>query len=294
MGDACDRSREQFTLSEKLSRAVRKSFVNLANANKIYQANYIVNRCPRCQTVLSDIEVNFEDTTGKLYNINYFLADTTNSTNTEKKAITVATSRPETMFGDVAIAVHPEGQRKDYIGQKVIIPFTTIEIPVIAEPEVALDFGTGALKITPVHDPVDFALGQKHRLPLDIFAFDKAGIWTELAGPFAGKDIKKDFEELIEKLTNEGYLLGTEDYETKVPNCDRCNTRIQPLVSKQRFVDVKEYADQSINAVKTGETTIHPARFNKTFFDWMENIRPRCISRQLRRGHRIPVRYCDN
>lgn len=286
MGSACDWTREQFTLSEKLSRAVRKSFVNLANAQKIYQANYIVNRCPRCQTVLSDIEVAYNDITGKLYYVQYF--------NPEKTAsITVATSRPETMFGDVAIAVHPEGQRKERIGKTVCIPVSNKEIPVISEDSVALDFGTWALKITPVHDPVDFALGQKHNLPLDIFAFDKAGIWSELAGVFAGKHIKKDFDEFIEYLQTNGLLTKTEEYPTTVPHCERCNTRVEPLVSKQRFVDVKEYADKSIDAIKTGETTIHPARFNKTFFDRLENIRPWCISRQLRRGHRIPVRYCE-
>lgn len=286
MGSACDWTREQFTLSEKLSRAVRKSFVNLANAQKIYQANYIVNRCPRCQTVLSDIEVAYNDITGKLYYVQYF--------NPEKTAsITVATSRPETMFGDVAIAVHPEGQRKERIGKTVCIPVSNKEIPVVAEDTVALDFGTWALKVTPVHDPVDFALGQKHHLPLDIFAFDKAGIWSDLAGVFAGKHIKKDFDEFIEHLQTNGLLTKTEEYPTTVPHCERCNTRVEPLVSKQRFVDVQEYANKSIEAVKTWETTIHPARFNKTFFDWMENIRPRCISRQLRRGHRIPVRYCE-
>ena len=140
---------------------------------------------------------------------------------------------------------------------------------------------------------MDFALGQKHNLPLDIFAFDKAGIWSELAGAFAGKHIKKDFDEFIEYLQTNGLLTKTEEYPTTVPHCERCNTRVEPLVSKQRFVDVKEYADKSIDAIKTGETTIHPARFNKTFFDRLENIRPWCISRQLRRGHRIPVRYCE-
>ncbi len=286
MWSACDWSREQFTLSEKLSRAVRKSFVNLANAQKIYQANYIVNRCPRCQTVLSDIEVAYNDITGKLFYIQYF--------NPEKTAsITVATSRPETMFGDVAVAVHPEGQRKERIGKKVCIPVSGKEIPVISEDTVALDFGTWALKVTPVHDPVDFALGQKHHLPLDIFSFDKAGIWSEIAGVFAGKHIKKDFDEFIEYLQNNSLLTKMEEYPTTVPHCERCNTRVEPLVSKQRFVNVEEYANKSIEAVKSGGTTIHPARFNKTFFDWMENIRPRCISRQLRRWHRIPVRYCE-
>jgi len=286
MWSACDWTREQFTLSEKLSRAVRKSFVNLANAQKIYQANYIINRCPRCQTVLSDLEVIYNDTTGKLYHVQYFNKDKTAS-------ITVATSRPETMFGDVAIAVHPQWQRKERIGKNVCIPVSGKEIPVISEDTVALDFGTWALKVTPVHDPVDFALGQKHNLPLDTFAFDKAGIRSEVSWEFAGKNIKKDFDEFMEYLGQNWYLTKTEDYPTSVPHCERCNTRVEPLVSKQRFVDVKEYADKSIEAVKTWETTIHPARFNKTFFDWMENIRPRCISRQLRRWHRIPVRYCE-
>ena len=272
IGSSCDRSREQFTLSEKLSRAVRKSFVNLAKAEKIYQANYIINRCPRCQTVLSDIEVNYNDMTGKLTHIKYFNKD-------KSDFITVATSRPETMFGDVAIAVHPEGSWKHWIGKTVCIPITDKEIPIIAEESVALDFGTGALKVTPVHD---------------LFAFDKTGLWTELAGMFANKDIHKDYASFIEELETRGHLVKTEDYETSVPHCERCNTRIEPLVSKQRFVDVQEYAHQSIDAVKTGATTIHPARFNKTFFDWLENIRPWCISRQLRWGHRIPVRYCEN
>lgn len=287
LGSACDWSREQFTLSEKLSRAVRKSFVNLANAQKIYQANYIINRCPRCQTVLSDIEVEYADLTGKLYYLKYYNPEKTQS-------ITVATSRPETMFGDVAIAVHPEGTRKEWIGKTVTIPVSGKEIPVISEDSVALDFGTGALKVTPVHDPVDFALGQKHRLALDIFAFDKAGIWSDIAGAFAGKHIKKDFEEFIQYLGDQDYLIKTEEYPTTVPHCERCNTRVEPLVSKQWFVDVQEYANKAMDAIKTGETTLHPARSNKTFFDWLENIRPRCISRQLWWGHRIPVRYCDN
>lgn len=287
MGSACDWTREQFTLSEKLSRAVRKSFVNLANAKKIYQSNYIINRCPRCQTVLSDLEVEYKDIVWKLYYIKYY--------NPEKSDfITVATSRPETMFGDVAIAVHPDWKRKNRIWKSVCIPISNKEIPVIAEDSISLDFGTGALKITPVHDPVDFALGQKHKLPLDIFAFDKSGIRSDIAGRFQWKNIKKDFEELIQHLENEKSLEKIEEYPTTNPHCERCNTRVEPLVSNQRFVDVKEYADQSINAIKTGETTIHPARFNKTFFDWLENIRPRCISRQLRRWHRIPVWYCEN
>lgn len=286
MWASCDWTREQFTLSEKLSRAVRKSFVNLANANKISQKNYIINRCPRCQTVLSDIEVLHNDTTWKLYHIKYFNKD-------KSDAIVVATSRPDTMFGDVAIAVHPEWIRKEWIWKTVCIPITGKEIPVILEESVALDFWTWALKVTPVHDPVDFALGQKHWLPLDIFSFDKSGQWTAVAWKYANKDIHKDNEAFMQELQDEWYLLKAEDYGTSVPHCERCQTRIEPLVSKQRFVDVQEYADQSINAVKTWVTTIHPARFNKTYFDRLENIRPRCISRQLRRGHRIPVRYCD-
>ncbi len=287
MWASCDWNREQFTLSEKLSRAVRKSFVNLYNQNKIYQSSYIINWCPRCQTVLSDIEVSYKETNSKFYYIRYFIEG-------KGDFITVATVRPETIFGDVAIAVHPKDRRyKKLIWKNVLIPIINKPIPIIGDESVETDFGTWALKITPAHDPVDYEIWKKHNLKLDNFAIDKDGKLTELAGEFAGQTVESVFENIIQYLKEIWNIEKIEDYLNKIPHCERCDTRLQPLVSKQRFVDVKEAAARSIDLVNKGETKIYPERFNKIFFDWLENIRPWCISRQLRWGHRIPVWYCE-
>ena len=288
MGASCDWTREQFTLSESLSRAVRKSFSNLYSQWKIYQWEYIVNWCPRCQTVLSDIEVKYEKEKWKLYYIRYFVV-------WKWEAITVATTRPETMFADVAIAVNPKDKRyKKYIWKQVYIPIVNRPIPVIADEEVDPYFGTWALKITPAHDPDDFHIAQKHNLPMDLFAIDKKWNFTDLAPEvLRWKPVEKVFNNLIQILEEIWNLEKVEDYEHNVPRCDRCKTVIQPMISKQWFVDVKEFAQKSIEAVRNWDTKILPERFNKTFFDWLENIRPWCISRQLRWGHRIPVRTCS-
>ncbi|MEF2175978.1 MAG: valine--tRNA ligase [Candidatus Absconditabacteria bacterium] len=288
MGSSCDWDREQFTLSEKLSRGVRKSFSNLYNENKIYKGTYIINWCPRCQTVLSDVEVTYSEENNKLYYIRYFIEGKGDS-------ITVATVRPETMFGDVAIAVNPRDKRyKKFIGKHVLIPIVNKQIPVIADEGVDVMFGTGALKITPTHDPVDYEIGKKHGLPMDCYAIDKDGKLTDLAGEFAGKEVDTVFDNIIQYLTEIGNLESVEDYLTKIPHCERCNTRIQPLVSQQWFVDVKEAAEKAIDQVNNGQVQIIPERFNKTYFKWLEDIRPWCISRQLWWGHRIPVWTCKN
>ena len=287
MGSSADWDREQFTVSEHLSRAVRKSFSNLYQQGKIYRWSYIVNWCPRCQTVVSDIEAKYKDKEDKLYYIKYFI-------NKKGDALTVATTRPETIFADVALAVNPRDRRyKKYIGKMALIPIINKPIPVIADEHVDPIFGTWVLKITPAHDPDDYQVGVRHDLPLDVFAIDKDGNFTEIAGEFAGRPVEEVFENFITMLNEIGNLEKIEDYTHSVPECERCNTRIQPMVSTQWFVNVNEAAKKSIEAVKTWETKIHPSRFNKTFYDWMENIQPWCISRQLRRGHRIPVWYCQ-
>ncbi len=287
MGSSADWDREQFTVSEHLSRAVRKSFSNLYKKGKIYRWSYIVNWCPRCQTVVSDIEVKYKDKEDKLYYVKYFI-------NKKGDALTVATTRPETIFADVALAVNPRDRRyKKYIGKTALIPIVNRAIPVIADEHVDPSFGTGVLKITPAHDPDDYQIGLRHELPLDVFAIDKDGKFTEMAGEFSGKPVEEVFENFLTMLEEIWNLEKIEKHTHSVPECDRCGTRIQPMVSTQWFVNVSEAAKKSIQAVKEGQTKIYPSRFNKTFYNWLENIQPWCISRQLRRGHRLPVWYCS-
>ncbi len=287
MGASCDWDREQFTLSEKMSRAVRKVFKDLYENDKIYKDSYIVNWCPRCQTVLSDIEVNHDEEEGKLVYIKYFIVGKGDS-------ITIATTRPETMFADVAVAVNPQDKRyKKYIGKQVHIPIINKKIPVIWDYDVERTFGTGALKITPNHDPADFHIAHRHKLPMDCFAIDKEGKLTDLAGKFAGIDSAQAVDPILSYLDDIGNIDKIEPYEHKVPKCERCNTVVQPMVSSQWFVDVEEAAKKNVDAVKNGDMKFIPSRFENTFFRWMENIRPWCISRQLRWGHRIPVWYCE-
>lgn len=288
MWASCDWSREQFTLSEKLSRAVRKSFSNLSKSWKIYRGAYIVNWCPRCQTVLSDIEVKYQDTKSKLYYIRYFIEWKWDS-------ITVATVRPETIFWDVAIAVNPKDKRyKKLVWKKVLIPIVNRPIPIIADENVDVLFGTWALKITPTHDIADFEIWKKHNLPLDSFAIDKDWNLTKLAWDFAWKKVEEVYENILQYLMEIWNLEKVVEYDNSIPNCERCGTRIQPMVSNQWFVDVNQAAAKSIEYVNNKQTTIIPERFNKTFFQWLEDIKPWCISRQLRWGHRIPVWHCES
>ncbi len=293
MWSSLDWTREQFTMSEKLSRAVRKSFSHLYDKWKIYHWSYIVNRCHRCQTVLSDIEVKYKEQQSKLYYLKYYFVD--QSWNLTDKYLVVATVRPETIFADVAIAVNPNDLRySNLIWQKVRVPLTQRNIPIITDEHVEIEFGTWALKITPSHDPADFEIWQKHNLPLDLFAIDKDWKLTDLAWKYAWKLYSEVFDNIIEELKSTNSLEKIEEYINNTPRCERCWTRLEPLISKQRFVDVSEVAKKSIEKVENEAVTIHPQRFNKIFFNWMKDIKPRCISRQLRRWHRIPVWHCDN
>ncbi len=284
IGSSCDRSREQFTMSEQLSRSVRKSFSNLFSSGKIYQWDYITNRSVGCQTVLSDIEIDYVENEGKLYYINYFIEG-------KGDAITIATTRPETLFADVAIAVNPYDKRyKKHIGKNVLIPIINRPIPIVADELVDMQFWTGALKITPTHDPLDFEIAKKHNLPMNIFAFDKNANFTEHAGPdFVGKNIDQFFQNVIDMITEIGNLVKVEPHHNTIPICSRSQTRVQPMLSKQRFVDVKDAAAKALNLIDNEETKVYPSRFNETFHHWLGNIKPRCISRQLWRWHRIPV-----
>ncbi len=285
---SCDWSREEFTLSEHFSRAVRKAFVELYEKEKIYKSSYIVNRCSNDRTVISDIEVEYKEKEWKLYYINYFV---------EWKwyYIPVATVRPETIFGDVAVAVNPYDKRyKKYIGKNVLIPIINKPIPIIADEWVDISFGTWVLKITPTHDSHDFEIWKKHWLPLDHYAIASNWKLTELAWEFAGHKVEDVFENIIQYLDEIGNLEKVEKYTNNQPFCERCGSVIQPMVSEQWFMDVSSAAESCVDYVKNKEIDIYPERFNKTFFNWLENITPWCISRQLRWWHRIPVRYCPN
>ncbi len=284
MGASLDRSREEFTLSERLSRAVRKSFSNLYNQWKIYEWTRIVNRSVGTQSVISDIEIEYREEEGKLYYIKYFIEG-------KGDAVTIATTRPETIFADVAIAVSPHDKRyKKMIGKKVLIPIINRPIPIIVDESVDMTFGTGALKVTPTHDPVDFDIGQRQNLPMDIFALDKKGKFTKHAWPnYEGRDVLQAYEWLLQELDEIGNLEKTEKYVHTVPYCERSNTRIQPILSKQRFVDVSDSAKETLSAIDSWEVKVYPERFVHQFHQWLDKIQPWCISRQLWRGHRIPV-----
>ncbi|MCJ7611840.1 MAG: valine--tRNA ligase [Candidatus Aminicenantes bacterium] len=288
LGCSLDWSRERFTMDKGLSGAVRKVFVDLHKEGLIYRGYYLVNHCPHCMTVLSDIEVEHKDHQAKLYYIKYPIADS-------KDSITVATTRPETMLGDTAIAVHPDDPRfKKLHGARVLLPLTERVIPVITDETVELDFGTGAVKVTPAHDPTDFALGKKHGLP-QIIVIDGSGKMTDAAGAvFKGLDRFDARERVLDRLREQGYLVKEEDYEHAVGHCYRCKTVIEPHLSWQWFVKIGPLAKEAIRVVETGEVRFIPANWTKTYYEWMYNIHDWCISRQLWWGHRIPAWYCPD
>ena len=286
IGASCDWTRERFTLDEKPSRAVRTAFVRLYNKGLVYRGERMINWCPRCLTALSDLEVTHKDIAGHLYYIRYPLKN--------HGFITVATTRPETFFGDTAVAVNTEDEHyKDLIGKHVILPIINREIPVIADAAVDVSFGTGALKITPAHDPTDFEVAERHNLPLvNIMNLDAT--MNENAGPYVDLERFICRGEVVAELEHEGLLEKIEPYAHSVGHCSRCQTMIEPRVSWQWFVRTEPLAAEAIKAVEEGSITIIPERFNKIYFDWMKNIRDWCISRQLWWGHRIPVWYCHD
>ena len=287
LGASCDWDRERFTMDEGCSRAVREAFVSLYEEGLIYQGNYIVNWCPHCQTTISDIEVEHEENQGKLYYLNYPLEDGSGK-------LTIATTRPETMFGDTAVAVHPEDERfKDFIGKNVILPIVNKPIPVIADEYVEREFGTGCVKITPSHDVNDFEMGQRHDLP-HVVVIDQYGKMNENAGKYNGLDRFECRKAVIEDLKGTEYFDHEEDYTNAVGHCYRCHTAIEPRVSKQWFVRMAPLAEPALEAVKTGDIRFVPERFEKIYIGWLENIKDWCISRQLWWGHRIPVWYCQD
>jgi valyl-tRNA synthetase len=285
LGASCDWTREKFTLDEGPSRAVRTAFVRLYDKGLIYRGERMINWCPRCQTALSDLEVEHKDIVGHLYYVRYPLTE-------NDGFVTVATTRPETFLGDTAVAVNPEDKRyKKFIGKSVTLPIINKEIPIIADYAVDTSFGTGALKITPAHDPTDFEVAQRHNLPLvDIMNPDAT--MNENAGPYQGLERFACRDRVLADLKDKKFLEKIEPYSHSVGHCARCQTMIEPKVSLQWFVQTQPLAKAAIETVKDARVTIIPERFTKIYFDWMENIRDWCISRQLWWGHRIPVWYC--
>ena len=292
LGASCDWSRERFTLDEGLSKAVREVFVRLYEEGLIYRGERIINWCPFCQSAISDLEVNHIDTPGTLTYVRYPLKPLEGERDT--KYITVATTRPETILGDTGVAVNPRDARyKDLIGRVAILPVIGREIPIIADEAVDASFGTGAVKVTPAHDPTDFEIGMRHNLPrVQVIGFDAK--MTEEAGPFAGQDRFEARKNLVEELQRLGLVEKIEEYTIPLGYCDRSNTIIEPLISKQWFVKMAPLATPALGAVNYGLMKIVPERFIKVYTDWLENIHDWCISRQLWWGHRIPVWYCDD
>ena len=286
MGSSCDWDRERFTMDEGCSKAVKEVFVNLYNKGLIYRGERIVNWCPHCLTSISDAEVEYEDQAGHFWHLRYPFKDGSGY-------LELATTRPETMLGDTAVAVNPNDERyKDIVGKTLILPIVHREIPVIADDYVEMDFGTGCVKITPAHDPNDFEVGLRHNLEvIDTFT-DDAHIKPEW-GKYAGMDRMEARKAIVEDLEKEGAIVKMEDYSHNVGVCYRCHSSIEPKVSKQWFVKMEPLAKPAIDCVKNGEVKFVPERFDKTYYHWMENIKDWCISRQLWWGHRIPAWYCD-
>jgi valyl-tRNA synthetase len=285
LGASCDWNRERFTMDEGLSRAVREVFVRLHGEGLIYRGDYIINWCPRCRTALSDLEVEHEGLEGGLYHIRYSLVE-------GEGGVIVATTRPETMLGDTAVAVHPEDPRyQGLAGQMVHLPLTGRTIPIIADPYVDQNFGTGALKITPAHDLNDFEIGRRHNLPR-IKVMDEEGRMNDQAGAYRGMDRLVARQKVLEDLKGLNLLEKVEKCQHNVGHCYRCKTMVEPTLSKQWFVRVGPLAKRALEAVQNGETQIFPSNWEKTYFEWMTNIRDWCISRQIWWGHQIPAWYC--
>jgi valyl-tRNA synthetase len=289
LGCSCDWSRERFTMDKGLSRAVREVFVRLYEEGLIYKGNYIINWCPRCRTALADIEVEHEQIEGRLWYMRYPLAEKAEEIT---KFITVATTRPETMLGDTAVAVHPEDPRyKDFVGKDLVLPLLNRRIPVVSDAAVEPEFGTGAVKVTPAHDLNDFEIAKRHGLQ-SINIFDESAILTEDAGQYAGLDRYQARKQVIADLKKQGLLEKEEAYDLAVGICYRCKTVVEPRLSKQWFVKVAPLAGPALKAVKDKQTILVPASWERTYDEWMTTIRDWCISRQIWWGHRIPAWTC--
>jgi valyl-tRNA synthetase len=288
LGASCDWERERFTMDEGLSKAVRTVFVTLYQDGLIYRDNRLINWCPRCHTALSDIEVEHEDKKGHLWHIRYPVAGVPG------QYVVVATTRPETMLGDTAVAVHPEDERyRALIGEKVILPLVNREIPVVADEYVDREFGTGVVKITPAHDFNDFEVGQRHGLDM-INVFDESGVVNSAGRQYEGMDRFEARKRIVGELEAAGLLERIEDHAMAVGGCYRCKTVVEPYLSLQWYVKVAPLAERALAAVKEGKTRIIPKQWENTYYDWMENIRDWCISRQIWWGHRIPAWFCDH
>lgn len=288
LGISCDWERKRFTMDEGCSRAVRETFVSLFEKGLIYKGTRITNWCVNCHTALSDIEVEHEDTPGHLWYVRYPVVGE------EDTYLTIATTRPETIPGDTAVAVNPEDERyAKLIGKTLRLPILNREIPVIADSYVDTKFGTGAVKITPSHDPNDYEMGLRHNLP-EIVVIGKDGVMTEEAGPFAGLERYECRKQIVARLKEEGYLVKIEEHSHAVGHCQRCHNIVEPLVSTQWFVKMQPLVEAAVDCVTDGRTQFVPERFTKNYTGWMENIHDWCISRQIWWGHRIPVWYCDD
>ncbi|MGC2647685.1 MAG: valine--tRNA ligase [Candidatus Sulfotelmatobacter sp.] len=287
LGASVDWDREYFTMDENLSRAVREVFVRLYEEGLIYRGKYIVNWCPRCETAISDLEVKHEDVAGKLWEIRYPVIGT-------DEFITVATTRPETMLGDTAIAVNAKDERYTHLhGKKVLLPLMNREIPIVVDELAQPEFGTGAVKVTPAHDPNDFKAGQRHNLP-QIDIMDEHAHMNQNAGRFKGLDRYEARKLILADLQDQGFLVAEKDYALSIGKCDRCGTVVEPRLSEQWFIKIQPLAQKAIEAVESGEITIVPENYKQIYLNWMNNIYDWCISRQLWWGHRIPAWTCDH
>ncbi|OGY25543.1 MAG: valine--tRNA ligase [Candidatus Woykebacteria bacterium RBG_16_43_9] len=292
LGASCDWSREKFTLDPQISKAVYTTFKNLYDDGLIYKGERLINWCHRCGTALSDLEVEHEERRGRLWYIKYPIKNSKLKTK-NSKFITVATTRPETMLGDTAVAVNPTDKRyKELVGKTVTLPLMGREIPIIADSLVDSEFGTGVVKVTPAHDSTDFEIGQRNSLEI-ISVIGPDGKMSDAAGEFSGQKIPVARENILKNLDRQRLIERVEAHKHSVGICERCRSTIEPLVSKQWFVKIKPLAEPAIEAVEMGKIKILPKRFEKTYFNWMENIRDWCISRQIWWGHRLPVYYCQ-